>query len=404
MNYGFSRPLYIMPKPAGARCNMACAYCYYSEKASMYSDVTTHDMSDVLLERFVREYIQSQSMPQVMFTWHGGEPLLRPLSFYRKAIALQKSYADGRLIDNSLQTNGTLLTDEWCRFLKENHWLVGISIDGPKELHDAYRTDRGGHPTFDRVMRGIELLEKHGVEWNAMATVNRINADHPLEFYRFFKSIGCHYLQFTPVVERICEANLNPNTSLIDPQDEGGVVASYSVLPQQWGNFLCVLFDEWASRDVGKYFVQIIEATIANWMGAQPGVCSLAATCGHAGVMEWNGDVYSCDHFVFPRYRLGNIRRQALMEMMYGSKQAEFSQMKEATLTEACRRCEFLFACHGECPKNRFVTTDNANLKTSPSSSPQRQNYLCQGYYQFFKHVAPWMENFNPNEAHTAFP
>ncbi len=379
--YPFARPLYVMTKPVGAVCNLACDYCYYLEKFNLYKDSTTHAMSEALLERFTKEYINSQTMPQVLFTWHGGETLMRPISFYKKAVRLQKQYACGRVIDNCIQTNGTLLNDEWCRFFKENNWLVGVSIDGPEEFHDEYRRNRHGKPSFASVMRGIELLNKHGVEWNAMAVVNDYNADYPLEFYNFFKSIDCHYIQFTPIVERL--AIHSDSRHLASPLQENKELADFSVTPEQWGSFLCTIFDEWVRNDVGEYFIQMFDSTLANWVGEKPGVCTMAQTCGHAGVMEFNGDVYSCDHFVFPEYKLGNIYRNSLVEMMYGDRQQEFGQMKRKSLPTQCRECEFLFACNGECPKNRFAKT---------AAGEPGLNYLCKGYYQFFNHAAPYME------------
>jgi len=350
-----------MLKPAGARCNLACRYCYYLEKEKLYPN-RMHVMSDDLLETFTQQYIEAQTTPEVLFTWHGGETLLRPLSFYQRALELQQRYAGGRQIDNCLQTNGTLLTDEWCAFFKEHHFLIGISIDGPQELHDHYRKTRNGQPSWERVMKGIRLLQQHEVDWNAMAVVNRLNADHPKEFYRFFKAIGCQYLQFTPIVER-----------------ENGQVTDFSVTPEQWGHFLCSLYDEWVKEDVGEIFVQTFDATLANWAGVTPGVCSLSDMCGHATAMEFNGDLYSCDHFVFPEYKLGNIRQQSLTSMMYGEQQKRFGQRKMEALPRQCKACRFLFACHGECPKNRFVN----DCHGEPGL-----NYLCQGYQQFFQHVA----------------
>ncbi len=377
----FSRPLYVMTKPAGPSCNLACDYCYYLEKANLYKETTEHYMSDELLERFTMEYINSQTTPQVMFTWHGGETLMRPLSFYRKAVGFQKKYARGRRIDNCIQTNGTLLNDEWCRFFKENNWLAGVSIDGPQRFHDEYRKNRRGLPSFEKVMRGIELLNRHGVDWNAMAVVNNLNADYPHEFYNFFKSIGCRYIQFSPIVERIHEHK--DGRHLASPLQEGDRMAGFSVTPQQWGNFLCGLFDEWVKNDVGRYFIQLFDATLANWLGEQPGICSMAKTCGHAGVMEFNGDVYSCDHYVFPEYRLGNIWKETLVEMMYSDRQQEFGLMKRNSLPAQCMECEYLFACNGECPKNRIART---------ASGEPGLNYLCSGYYRFFEHAAPYMD------------
>lgn len=378
----FSRPLYIMAKPVGALCNLACDYCYYLEKSKLYPHHSASLMSDELLEKFVEEYILSQTAPQVLFTWHGGETLMRPLAFYQKAMELQRKYAHGRMIDNCIQTNGTLLTDEWCRFFHDNHWLVGVSIDGPQKYHDAYRKNRQGLPSFTQVMKGIELLNKYDVEWNAMAVVNRLNADAPLEFYHFFKQIECHYIQFAPIVERIARHADGRHLAAVDESSEEGL-AEFSVLPRQWGDFLCTLFDEWVRKDVGKYFVQLFDATLANWVGEQPGVCTLAPTCGQAGVMEFNGDVYSCDHFVFPQYKLGNIYSKSLVEMMYSERQMRFGQAKRTALPTQCVECPYLFACNGECPKNRFCMTKDGESGL---------NYLCKGYYQFFSHVAPYMD------------
>lgn len=377
----FARPLYVMLKPIGAVCNLACDYCYYLEKSKLYQDNPKHIMSDGLLEKFIEEYINSQTVSQVLFTWHGGETLMRPISFYKKAIELQKKYSRGRTIDNCIQTNGTLLNDEWCRFFKENNWLVGVSIDGPQEFHDEYRRTKQGRPSFVNVMKGIQLLNKHQVEWNALAVVNDFNADYPLDFYRFFKDIGCHYIQFSPIVERICKHD--DGRTLASVEDKDIELSDFSVTPQQWGKFLCAIFDEWVKEDVGTYFIQLFDATLANWMGVQPGICTLAKTCGHAGVMEFNGDVYSCDHFVFPQYRLGNIHSKTLVEMLYSEKQQKFGQDKFDTLPSQCKQCKYLFACNGECPKNRFITT---------STGESGLNYLCAGYYQFFDHVAQYMD------------
>lgn len=377
----FSKPLYVLAKPVGASCNLRCKYCYYLEKSHLYRNAPARVMSDELLERFVQEYIQAQTMSQVLFTWHGGEPLMRPLSFYRKAVALQEKYAFGRQIDNTIQTNGTLLTDEWCEFFKEHNWLVGISIDGPQEFHDEYRRTASDKPSWQKVMRGIRLLRKHGVEWNAMAVVNDFNAGYPLEFYHFFKEMGAKYIQFAPVVERM--AAHSDGRHLATLVDQECPVADFSVSPAQWGDFLCAIFDEWVRHDVGQTYVEIFDCTLANWVGERPGICVYAKECGHAGVMEFNGDVYSCDHFVFPEYKLGNIRDRTLVEMLYGEQQRQFSCLKHATLPKQCKECEWEFACHGECPKNRFVNDRYGNTGL---------NYLCSGYRHFYEHVAPYMD------------
>ncbi|MEG1617434.1 MAG: anaerobic sulfatase-maturation protein [Bacteroidales bacterium] len=383
----FASPLYIMAKPVGAVCNLACDYCYYLEKNKLYKDNPKHVMSDELLEKFIESYINSQTMHEVLFTWHGGETLMRPLSFYKKVVELQRRYANGRQIDNCIQTNGTLLTDDWCKFFKENNWLVGVSIDGPQEFHDEYRKNKMGQPSFVKVMKGINLLNKYGVEWNAMAVINDFNAEYPLDFYHFFKEIGCKYIQFAPIVERITEHQDGRHLSSPSQMGETGL-ADFSISPQQWGDFLCAIFDEWIKEDVGEYYIQIFDSTLANWVGAQPGVCTLAKKCGHAGVMEFNGDVYSCDHYVFPEYKLGNIYTDTLVNMMYSERQQEFGAMKQTSLPGQCKNCEYLFACNGECPKNRFAFTKDGEPGL---------NYLCQGFYQFFKHVAPYMD-FMANE------
>ena len=378
----FAKPLYVMLKPAGAHCNLACKYCYYLEKNKLYPTAQRHLMSDEMLEQFTREYIEAQTMNQVLFTWHGGEPLLRSIDFYRKALSLQQKYAGGRRIDNVIQTNGTLLTDEWCEFFAQNHWLVGISIDGPQPDHDHYRLTAAGKPSWQKVMQGIKLLKKHGVEWNAMAVVNADNANHPLEFYRFFKENGCQFLQFTPIVERLTRHE--DGRTLASLADKNEIpLSEASVTPEQWGYFLCAIFDEWVRKDVGKIFVEIFDCTLANWMGISPGICAYSKECGHAGVMEHNGDVYSCDHFVFPEYKLGNIRDHSLIDMLYGEQQQEFSRLKHSSLPRQCKECDMEFACHGECPKNRFMKDKYGDSGL---------NYLCPGYYHYYQHVAPYMD------------
>lgn len=393
----FARPVYVMLKPVGSVCNLACDYCYYLEKGKFYPEVKNHILSDELLEKFIREYLECQTMPEVLFTWHGGETLMRPLSFYKRALELQRKYARGRRIDNCIQTNGTLLTDDWCRFFRENNFLVGVSIDGPQEFHDEYRRNRQGLPSFYKVMKGIELLKKHGVEYNAMAVVNDYNVEYPLEFYRFFKEIDCRYIQFAPIVERLGQhadgtrlaAPSETTTAPAAAENRAATntappaLAPFSVDPVKWGDFLSALFDEWLKEDVGTYYIQLFDATLANWVGEQPGVCSMAPACGHAGVMEFNGDVYSCDHYVFPAYKLGNIRTHTLTEMMYSPRQLQFGADKRDKLPGQCKACEYLFACNGECPKNRFAFT---------ADGEPGLNYLCAGYKRFFRHAAPYMD------------
>lgn len=362
-------PLYVLAKPAGAACNLQCKYCYYLEKHALYAEQKAPAMSDEMLEHFVRTYIEAQPLgADVCFTWHGGEPLMRPLDFYRRALELQQRYSSGRRIQNVLQTNGTLLTDKWCEFLAQNQFLVGVSIDGPQEFHDEYRRNRGGAPTWVKVVQGIRLLNKHHVDWNAMAVVNDYNADYPVEFYRFFRDqLGCRFLQFTPIVERNAD----------------GTLTDFSVTPEQWGHFLTTLFDEWVKQDVGEVFVQLFDATLANWMGEAPSLCSVAPECGNSGALEWNGDLYSCDHFVTPQHRLGNIREQSLRQLMSSEKQVNFGRQKREQLPMQCQKCDVRFACNGECPKNRFMTT---------ADGQPGLNYLCAGYQEFFHHVKPYMD------------
>lgn len=359
----FSRPFYVMAKPVGSLCNLACKYCYYLETAKLYEHLPQSErftMSDRTLEEFIRQYLEAQTQPQVLFTWHGGEPLLRPLSFYKRAMELQRKYARGRIIDNCLQTNGTLLTDEWCEFFHANNWLIGISIDGPQHMHDEFRRTRGGQPTFTKVMQGLRLLQKHGVEWNAMGTVNDCNVNHPLEVYHFYKENGCKYIQFAPVVE----TRTRP------------------------GYFFCSIFDEWVRNDVGQVFVQLFDSTLACWVGAEPGVCTMCETCGHVSVLEANGDLYSCDHFVFPEHLLGNIHHDTITSMVYSEQQRSFGLNKRDGLPPQCHTCQWLFACNGGCPKDRFCYT---------SDGYPGLNFLCQDFQQFFTHVAPYMD-FMKNE------
>ncbi|MCR4994791.1 MAG: anaerobic sulfatase-maturation protein [Bacteroidales bacterium] len=374
-----------MAKPVGSLCNLSCKYCYYLEKGQMYQAKTGHRdflMDEETLETFIHQYIDAQTQPQVLFTWHGGEPLMRPLSFYRRVMELQQKYAGGRIIDNCIQTNGILLNDEWCRFFRDYHWLVGVSIDGPQELHDEYRRAKGGTPSFRKVMRGISFLQKYGVEWNVMGVVNDYNADHPLEVYHFYKETGCHYIQFTPVVERILSQASGRHLASVSEKNQCSI-AGFSVQPGQYAHFVNTIFDEWVRHDVGSVFVQLFDSALACWVGQSPGVCSMGRICGHAAVMEHNGDVYACDHFVFPEYLLGNIRHSTIAEMMYSVRQRDFGKAKRDLLPEVCRKCTWLFVCNGGCPKDRFCTT--------PDGSPGL-NYLCRDYRAIFEHVAPYMD------------
>lgn len=360
-----------MAKPAGASCNLSCRYCYYLDK-SKNRLVKQQKMTDEVLERFIREYIAAQTQEAVMFTWHGGEPLLRDLQFYRRAIELQRKYSDGRHIDNCLQTNGTLITAEWCKFFRDNNFLIGLSIDGAQPFHDEYRKDRNGNPTFPRVLKAARLLDLYGVDWNAMATVNRHNADYPVEFYKFFRdSLKSRYVQFSPIVERVNE------DGQVQPDMPGGEIADYSVTPEQWGRFLCGVFDEWVKSDVGRVFVQIFDATLANYVGVPPGVCTLSGQCGEALAMEFNGDVYSCDHFVYTDHKLGNISDSTFAAMTDTDRHRKFIR-ESRRLPRKCLECKYLSACHGECPKNRIIPSTDGG----PNS-----NYLCVGYHRYFEHT-----------------
>lgn len=371
----FGKPFSVMAKPAGSSCNLRCKYCYYLEKGKFYSSSDSHVMDGESLEIFIKDYIESQPSEIITFNWHGGEALLRPLDFYKKIISLQKKYGVGREITNTIQTNGTLLTAEWCEFFKENNWLVGLSIDGPQRLHDYYRISHKGGSSFNEVMRGIDLLNKNGVEWNILATVNAVNADYPEETYTFLKNLGTQFIQFTPVVERIKESGM-----LATPLDDDAVIADFSVSPEKWGRFMCKIFDIWVKSDVGRIYIQLFDATLANRMGVPSPVCTMAKNCGDALAVEFNGDVYSCDHFVFPKYKLGNIHRQPLWKMSISSQQKKFGSKKSDSLPKKCLECPHLWGCHGECPRNRFIKTEEKGKKI---------NYLCEGYKMFLEHVTP---------------
>src|SRR5512136_2451698 len=364
---------HLLSKPTGAICNLDCAYCFFLDKAAFYPG-SKFRMSDAVLEQYIRQLIESHQTDHVNIAWQGGEPTLMGLDFYRRAITLAEKYRrPGMRLVHTLQTNGTLLDDEWAAFFKEHDFLIGISLDGPRELHDVYRVDKGGQPTFDKVMRGVRLLQKHGVEYNVLTTVNRINADYPLEVYRFLRDeVKTDWMQFIPVVERINEDGLTL-------YQQGTTVSDRSVQPDQFGRFLIAIYDEWVRRDVGRVFVQTFEAALRNWLGmGSSGMCVFNETCGTGLAIEHNGDLYSCDHFVEPKYLLGNIQKTHLLELVASEPQRRFGQDKLDALPRSCRECEVWFACKGECPKNRFLTT--------PEGEPGL-NYLCAGYKAFFHRV-----------------
>ena len=359
---------HIMAKPSGARCNLNCRYCFFLKKDRLYPD-TSWRMTDEVMESYIRQTIEGQRVPHATIAWQGGEPTLMGIDFFRRAVELENKYRrPGMRIENTLQTNGILLDDEWCRFLKEHEFLVGLSLDGPREMHDAYRVDKSGRPTFDKVMHAARLLQDYQVEFNILATVNAANGDHPLEVYRFFRDeLGARYLQFIPIVERDNDTGFQ----------EGDTVTDRSVGAQQYGRFLMDMFDEWVHRDVGEMFVLNFDGPLANWLGS-PSTCIFSPVCGQGMALERNGDLYSCDHFVEPGYFLGNIMETPMVEILASNKQQQFGRAKLDSLPRYCRECTFLFACNGECPKNRFLKT--------PDGEPGL-NYLCEGYRMFFKHV-----------------
>ncbi|MHB1414194.1 MAG: anaerobic sulfatase maturase, partial [Chloroflexota bacterium] len=365
---------HLLAKPTGAACNLACRYCFFLAKQELYPG-SRFRMSGAVLEAYISQLLAAHQVPEVAIAWQGGEPTLMGLDFFRHSVALAKRYRQpGQQISHTIQTNGTLLDDEWCAFFKEHRFLVGLSLDGPRELHDVYRVDRGGKGTFDRVMAGLRLLQKHDVDCNLLVTVNRVNADYPLDVYRFLRDeAGAEWLQFIPIVERV---NADGRTVL----QEGSTVTARSVLPRQFGQFLSVIFEEWVHRDVGRVFVQMFEATLRKWGGLPSGMCIFKPTCGLGPALEHNGDLYSCDHFVQPSHRLGNILHTPMLELVTGERQRQFGQAKANNLPRYCRACEFHFACHGECPKNRFLITPDGEAGL---------NYLCEGYRAFYRHADP---------------
>ena len=374
---------HVLAKPIGPICNLDCKYCFYLEKEQLYPQVEKWAMRDDVLESYIRQYIEAHDTPVVNFAWQGGEPTLLGVDYFRKLVQIQKKYANGKQISNAFQTNGVLLNDAWAEFFLEYQFLIGISIDGPRELHDAYRVDKGGQPTFDRVMRGIETLRRHKVDFNTLTTVHRANADSPLEVYRFLRENGSGYMQFIPIVERIAHQVTADGLRLIAPDFAGAAkVAPWSVEPRQFGRFLCAIFDEWVRRDVGRTFVQLFDISLELWSGMEASLCIFRKQCGAALAIEHSGDLYSCDHFVYPENRLGNIMESPLAALVASAQQQQFGEAKESTLPRYCRECDVRFACNGECPKHRFLTT--------PDGEPGL-NYLCAGYKMFFHHVDPYM-------------
>lgn len=363
---------HVLTKPTGAICNLDCKYCFFLSKEELYPN-SRFRMTDEMLERYVRQQLESQWGPEAHIAWQGGEPTLMGLDFFQRSVELADRYRrPDQTIQYTIQTNGTLLDEDWCVFLREHRFLVGLSMDGPRELHDAYRVDKGGHPTFDKVLRAARLMQDHQVDFNILCTVHARNADHPLEVYRFFRDeLGARHIQFIPIVERV---NSDGRTRF----QEGSEVTDRSVGSEQWGRFLIAIFDEWVRRDVGTVFVQMFDAALASWVGAPPALCIFSETCGDAVALEHTGDLYSCDHFVEPKHLLGNIADTPMADLVASPKQRAFGAAKRDTLPRYCRECPVRFACHGECPKNRFIVT--------PDGEPGL-NYLCAGYKAFFTHV-----------------
>ncbi|MBO7231305.1 MAG: anaerobic sulfatase maturase [Bacteroidaceae bacterium] len=368
-----------MVKPIGSACNLDCHYCYYRDKSEIYNDRMPR-MSEELLEKYINQYINGASQENISFCWHGGEPLMAGLPFFEKAMELQRKYAGGKVIENTLQTNGILVNDDWCRFFKDNNFLIGLSLDGPEDIHDAFRRDCGGAPTFARVMRAVELMTKHGVEFNILSTVNARSEGRGAEVYKFLSSIN-PYLQFLPVVEYVRE-RLGKRPLIVSPDEEDAVPAPWSVSAKGYGQFMCDVFDEWMKFDVGRKFVQLFDITLGNWCGVPPTLCAFGEVCGDGLVVEHNGDVYSCDHFVYPEYRLGNIADNELVAMYRSSEQQAFGRDKRDALPLECKRCNYYFLCRGECPKHRFEYAKNGE---------PYMNVLCEGYKMFFRHTDPYM-------------
>lgn len=380
---------HLMAKPAGPGCNLACKYCFYSEKKTFFPESRAFRMSDEVLEAYIRKYMESQPGPVVGFDWQGGEPTLMGVDFFQRALDLQKRYSNGKQIQNTLQTNGTLLDDEWCAFLSGNRFLVGLSMDGPESVHDAYRVDKEGRPTCARVLNVFKMMRRHGVEVNILATINRESSRHPLEVYRFFREHGVQFIQFIPVIEREPDPDAErlgirfAAPPSLRSEEKSIAATPWSVDPEQYGDFLIRIFDEWKKNDVGRIFIMNFEWSLGAWAGAPPGMCHVAPCCGQNLIIEHNGDIFSCDHFMYPAFRLGNILDCGLREMARSQKQIAFGASKETALPGCCRGCDVLFVCRGGCPKNRFIK--------SPEGEPGL-NCLCAGYKKFYHYIDPSMK------------
>jgi uncharacterized protein len=387
---------HVLTKPTGAICNLDCKYCFFLSKETLYPG-SRFRMPDEVLEAYVRQMIEGQSGPQVSLAFQGGEPTLMGLDFFRRAVAYARQYAPSNAqIEYSLQTNGTLLNEAWCDFFREHNFLIGLSLDGPAAMHDTYRVDKGGAPTFDKVLRAARLMQQRRVEFNILCTVHAANAPHPLEVYRFFRDeVQTEFIQFIPIIERATPETLAvANEGWGDRREggrplysqSGGLVTERSVSADEWGRFLIAIFDEWVRRDVGRIFVQMFDVALASWVGGPPALCIFGETCGNALALEHNGDLYACDHYVEPDYFLGNITQEPMIELVASAKQRKFGADKRDALPRYCRECEVRFACQGECPRNRFIQTPDPGL-SGVEGGEAGLNYLCAGYKAFFKHV-----------------
>ncbi len=384
-----TRGFNIIAKPIGPVCNMNCHYCFYSEKSSLYQEKQSLHMTDEVLETFIRKYIQSQDNPEVQFVWQGGEPTLMGLDFYSKVVMLQNKYAGNKRIMNSIQTNGILLDDDWCKFLKRYGFLVGLSMDGPEMVHDRFRVGRSGRPTFQKVKKGMELLKKYQVPFNVLVCVTKDSSKSSLEIYKYFKENGVKYIQFSPIVERVpADSDRDLGLKHASPASLCGTenqvkVSSYTVDPLDYGEFLIQIFDEWVKEDVGSIHVMNFEWALEAWLGLPATYCFFSRQCGNAVAIEHNGDIYSCDHYVYPDYKLGNITADMPEDIVKSVLQLEFGRKKRVNLPQWCKSCDVLFACNGECPKNRFINT----VDGEPGL-----NYLCEGYKNYFHHIHPYMK------------
>lgn len=379
------RSFTTLVKPVGSRCNMRCSYCYYLDKALLYDMSPREVMSDSVLRTYIRDFIAANDADVVNFCWHGGEPLLAGINFYEKAIFYQNKYKGSKRVENSLQTNGLLINEKWCNFFRQNRFLIGISLDGPEDIHDSYRVDAGGRPTFARVMNAVKLMQSCGVEFNTLSVVNDRCEGRGAQVYNFFKSIGSRYMQFLPAVEFISHEQLRQfggRGRILSPEDsQSGALSPWSVDAESFGEYMCDIFDEWRRGDIGEYYVQLFDVTLANWYGEKPGLCAYSKSCGDGLAVEHNGDVYSCDHFVYPEYKLGNLTESALGELYRSQRQFDFGVAKRSGLPDNCLNCDYYHLCTGGCPKHRFRDSRDA----------QQKNYLCEGYKKFFAHTEPYM-------------